>query len=243
MKFILVLLLTIPLFVYGAERNLSLKDLSGTEWEWHKGNTADWPLFTFRFMNDGSLKFLNASYGFDEGGYTFNGTYKVVKDELLLVYQTYSFYDKENDPDYKPETFEARGLLKRNVNSVQYNTEIIFGSFTIVCRDSMVKEGEVRTVDGVEVVTTGGMSAVVSKNAKIRIKPDVKSQFIYFGVEPGSDGLAYCPAGKELKILARTKDRVKLEKWNNFWYYAELTSAGELGARYGWIYGEFLNFK
>ncbi len=244
-KVILTFILILPALLSAADKNITLQDIPGTTWEWHGRDVNRWPQFAFKFKSDGNLEVIpeSVSYGFGESGGIFTGTYKVVNDELILNYKDYSAYDSMNNPGYKPEVYEKRGKIGKLAGAVQFDTYINFGDVIIVCKDSVVKEGLPVTKDGVEVVTTGGKTGLVTKNAKIRSMPDVKSEFIYIGVDLGYEGLAYCPAGKELKILARTKNKLQVEKWNNYWYYAELTSAGEFGARYGWIYGEFVKVK
>ncbi len=244
-KIIFAFILICPVFVYCSEKKVTLQNLADTVWEWHSGAVNRWPEFSFKFKSNGSMELIpeSASYGFGEGGGVFVGNYKIVNDELIINYKYYSAYDSLNNPGFKPVIFEKRSKILYFSDSVQYDTYAKFDGTTIICKDSIVREGLPGIQDGVDVVTAGGKTAVVTKNAKIRVKPDVNAQFINFGVDLGEEGLAYCPAGKELNILARTKEKVKIEKWNNYWYYAELTSAGEFGARYGWIYGEFLRFK
>lgn len=238
MKRLFLLFIILPVLLCGADRAITLQNLPGTEWEWHSQRADSWPDFTFVFMPDGSLQLKNSSYGFDEGGGKFEGSYSVINNELSLTWKLYSFYDKGD-----PEMHRASAKLVNDSNSVYHDTTITFGSITLVCLNSTVNSGQNRVLDGINVVTSGCKKAIVTKNAKIRSKPDVKSDIIRFGADLGEEGLAYCPAGKELRVLARTKDKVTVEKWNNYWYYVELVSAGEFGARYGWVYGEFLKLQ
>ncbi len=242
-KIVVLFFIIIPVIAAASEKNITLQNISGTLWEWHTKGTDNWAFLTFRFMPDGTLKLESSSYGFDETGGVLEGNYSIENDNLVLNYKLYSSYDKVNDSNYKPEVFKKKGIIQKSADAVQYDTLVRFDNVTIICRESELKEGLRRKLEGVEVITTGGKTGVVTRNAKIRSKPDVKASFINFGVEVGTEGLAYCPEGKELKILARTESRVQVDKWNNHWYYVELTSAGEFGKRYGWIYGEFIKFK
>lgn len=238
MKRFALLFIILPVILCGAGSVITLKNLPGTEWEWHSQRADSWPDFTFVFMSDGSLQLKKSSYGFDEGGCKFEGSYAVIDNELYLTWKLYSFYDKGD-----PEIHKAGAKLVNDNNSVSYDTKIIFDSITLICLNSTVNSGQNRVLDGMNVVTSGGKKAIVTKNAKIRSKPDVRSDIIRFGADLGDEGLAYCPAGKELRVLARTRDKVRIEKWENHWFFVELVSAGEFGARYGWIYGEFLEIK
>lgn len=240
MKTMFTMILFLPVILSAGEQRVTLHNLAGTEWEWHSKCAECWPEFKFTFMPDGTLSLnkTSTSYGFDERVGNFSGSYRVLSDEILLTWKYYSEYDQG-----KPEIHEKRVKITCRADSVYFDTVIAFDTVTLICINSTVKKGQGRKLGGVDVITEGGVKGVVTKNAKIRSGPDTSSAFINFGVDLGEEGLPYCPSGKELRVLARTKEKVRVEKWENYWYYVELVSAGEFGARYGWIYGEFLKLN
>jgi len=49
------------------------------------------------------------------------------------------------------------------------------------------------------------------------------------------------PTDIKLTILARTKKRERVGKWNNYWYYVEFETYFDYMR--AWVYGEFVKIK
>ena len=82
---------------------------------------------------------------------------------------------------------------------------------------------------------------------KIRENPDSSAKEIQFETCPDDTQVmaTSIDKGKELTIYARTKDKVKTGKWNNYWYYVGFNSSNCEGSDYvsGWVFGEFVKIK
>ena len=71
-----------------------------------------------------------------------------------------------------------------------------------------VPEGSVRKFKGQDVVVMGMKKAVTNDNVKIRKGPSVTSEELSYIKEPYADGgLKYVPAGTEITVIARTKNK------------------------------------
>ncbi|HQO40048.1 MAG TPA: hypothetical protein PK986_06230 [Spirochaetota bacterium] len=110
---------------------------------------------------------------------------------------------------------------------------------------SVVKEGKSVSIKGIEAVTMGIKEAVVTNPLKMRETPDRNGKEINI-TNTDSDSeeppvvVKALPKGHKLLVLARTKEKSIVGKWNNYWYYVEF----ELyETRRAWVYGEFLKFK
>mgnify|MGYP000205105392 CR=1 FL=1 len=102
----------------------------------------------------------------------------------------------------------------------------------------------------------------VSENAKIRDEPTVNSvarEYCYatreYQGEERDNPFLICkphlPKGKVVAVLLRTREKEKVQKWVNYWYYIRYeyqrhnSSCGcpEKDSAEAWIFGEFVNHK
>lgn len=99
--------------------------------------------------------------------------------------------------------------------------------------------GTERKWQGVPVVTTGNQFGVTTTAVKIRKAPSVTAAVVPFSPGPQKKGDASAvPAGTDVVIVARTKDRQTVDTWNNYWY---LVSVGPIDLV--WMFGEFVKLK
>lgn len=109
--------------------------------------------------------------------------------------------------------------------------------FQYPVKDSEVRAGEMKKVDGVAVITTGKASAVTTSNVKLRAKPSPTAREIEFTLYPDYRS-PFVPAKTEITVYARTVDKEKVQNWENYWYYVKAGGAGE-----AWMFGEFVKLK
>jgi hypothetical protein len=105
-----------------------------------------------------------------------------------------------------------------------------------------VKSGSEIVFEGTHVITLPGSSAITTTGVKIREKPSTSSRALQY-----CDSMAYdmtaktyesVPKGTPVQIIARTKDKCTVDKWNNYWYLVSV------GVNYRvWMYGEFIKIK
>jgi hypothetical protein len=85
------------------------------------------------------------------------------------------------------------------------------------------------------IVTLGLADAEALQNVKIRRSPSVSGEAVKYFPEIYGDYLEYVPKGTKLTLIARTENKITVEKWNNYWY---LVNAGAV--MNVWVYGEFV---
>lgn len=124
---------------------------------------------------------------------------------------------------------------------------------TLQCNDlptlgqvsSVTKAGDTVSIDGKDYVAEGMRRATISSAVKFRSAPDANSKPILF--QPG-DSIQGPTGAKtdtlipqtDITLVARTKDKLQVRQWNNYWYYV-MVSGAEI--KYGWVYGEFVNLN
>ncbi len=120
------------------------------------------------------------------------------------------------------------------------------GTFILWNKNYMVKENQQATVDNIPVVTMGYKLSATTANLKIRKGPgkDYENmQFYYKDKKTGEiKSWGSILEGTNIRILARTKDKQKVDKWNNYWYYIEYKEPeGSLMVyRNAWCFAEFI---
>jgi len=104
------------------------------------------------------------------------------------------------------------------------------------------------TINNIETILLNGKLAILKDNTKLRVGPGKEYESFSFIVE-----FQYCcsdsetkkftsiPKDQEIYVIARTKTKSKVEKWNNYWYYIKVY----LGNKdyEGWLFGEFVDFE
>jgi hypothetical protein len=105
-----------------------------------------------------------------------------------------------------------------------------------------VKSGEERVYKDVKVIVLTDSNGTTTSNVKIRKSPNINSESIkytdkiYF--DPTSKTYDFVPKDTQVNIIARTKDKVRVDKWNNYWYLINVGITDEV-----WMYGEFIKIK
>ena len=106
-----------------------------------------------------------------------------------------------------------------------------------------VKEGIKGRINGIEAISMGGKKGVTTENVRIRPKPTIDSKYLEYSNEIEGK-LPYYPKGWDVIIYARTLNKDKIGKWNNYWYYVELVcDSREMESGWVWVYGEFIKIK
>jgi len=94
-----------------------------------------------------------------------------------------------------------------------------------------------RVLQGVEVVTMGAVYGRTTQNVRIRTAPRIAASLIPFAEWD------YCPKGRLVRVLARTLQTERVQQWANYWYYVEITAGEGFLPRYGWMFGEFVDYS
>ncbi len=187
--------------------------------------------------SDGSeekrLWFSEGKYGVDGmGGMLDGGAYALVKGKLRLT-------SSSKGPDGKPHIYQC--AWKTTSKSFLYARELYCGALgSFFPENSKRAAGDTVMIDGAKAVLMNGEMAGLTTKAVFRKKPNKKGAPIRC-----SDGSS--PLVRDFKVLARTESKVKVDKWENYWYYIqvpfdELATSGCF-APPGWVFGEFVRFR
>ncbi len=110
--------------------------------------------------------------------------------------------------------------------------------------DSLVKAGTPIEYEGLKLVSEGWASAEATTPAKFRSKPEKSGPTIAYdpgndieGPKPKTDVIA---EGKTVTLIARTVEKHRVEKWENYWYLVEVYG---LENYRGWVFGELIRKK
>jgi hypothetical protein len=175
----------------------------------------------WKIVNDSTvyLSFLSADAQYNKAVLT--------GDTIILRYT----YDQSNPKSQKILRGPPDGAL------TLWNKKAFVGSDTAIALSP----------DGIPCVTTGYRLTATTDNLRIRKGPGTNYEYMvytYFDdVTKTVKTHTSIHAGTNLRILARTVEKQKVEDWLNYWYYVEYKEpvGAMLVYRNAWMYGEFLN--
>jgi hypothetical protein len=124
----------------------------------------------------------------------------------------------------------------KNKNAVSTS----MASINCPVENSKIKAGTSKVYKGIPVVTMGQVKGSTTTSVKIREKPSIDSKSLEYIKElfaPDSVQQSV-PANTEVVVIARTRDRNKVQNWNNYWYLVNVGVMNEV-----WMYGEFVKVK
>jgi hypothetical protein len=170
---------------------------------------------------------------------TVEGTYKIKGDTLVLTITHTTGLRFKNI---------KKGLFSVDPTSVRYLYYFQFEEARIWNKDSQRPAAIDMIFDGVTVVTMGAVKGKTTDNVKLRVKPDPSAAEInYIAIEPSPvDPMGttvekpFMPRNTAVTVLARTKEKMKVGKWENYWYYVEYLESWDYMKR-AWLYGQFLD--
>lgn len=121
---------------------------------------------------------------------------------------------------------------------------------TFYLKTSARPEGEVININGEPAIVVPQKMAEITTRVVFRKKPGKSAKALR--CENGSSPL---DTRMSLTVYARTKEKVKVDKWENYWYFLynnyspegiynpETGTAIGCEAPPGWVFGEFLKFR
>lgn len=177
------------------------------------------------------------------GGY--EGTYSILNGKVNLKPEP---SPECPGPDFGPKTCTmirtSKSLfstlyLECGPNNLYWNTE------------AKVEKGELRTINGINVISLGLVSGVANENVMYRQAPDINSKAFgctYTNPKFITDHISYnfIPEGTQLTLIARTTQKQKIKSWENYWYYVQPASdwyAGGCSPTEGWVFAEFVTHE
>jgi len=191
--------------------------------------------------------FINYGQDYSEA----KGTYTIKNGKLTLTVDKIPA-DKQVGGMILKDGELSDGILKYDEKSPKYKWYLIFkegksmylnGEVKIWDYNSLIPEGTGFKINGKDVIAMGAKEAETSIVVKVRESPSVKGKEIHYTYE---DAMATVTVkslekGKPLIVLARTKEKEKVSKWENYWYYVEFET--NIDYKRGWIFGELVKMK
>lgn len=224
---------------HAEDQGLTIDHILDSEWEWHSPKSVgDWPRYSLCFYEDGAVSAHKNSSQMDAELYA---VWEAAGPRQIVLRYVECIGD-ELPPEEDGEivfTTTARGEIRRLEDSVDQEYAIYLSdgwespSLVLLSGDFTVRPNLRRKVNGVEVITLGGVGGMTTQNVRVRVAPSIQAGIIRF---PTRD---YRPKGSYVRVLARTLQRERVQQWTNYWYYVENTGERQ-SARYGWMFGEFV---
>jgi len=209
--------------------------------------TADDVGMKIKFTGDGKFE-SETMYGQD--GCFADGTYSVKSGKLTLTMEKSKNEPFCGDMNSRKGITLKNGTLVTDAASPKYSRYILFkkgevkdlyfeDDLKIWDYNSIVKEGEPLSIKGLNVLAMGMKKSMTTAVVKVRETPNVKGKEIHFSYEDYDTGETVTQksisSNYGVTVLARTKEKDKVGKLNNYWYYVEFN-----GNVRGWVFGEFI---
>lgn len=179
------------------------------------------------------------------------GTYAIKNGKISLIVDKIPA-DKQVEGMILKEGQLLNGELRFDEKSPKYKWYLYFkegksmyldGEVKIWNHKSLIPEGTEFKIDGREVVAMGSKEGSTTTVVKVRETPSATGKEINYTYEDVMETITVksLEKGKPLIVLARTKEKDKVGKWNNYWYYVEFEKY--IDYMRGWVYGEFVQIK
>lgn len=185
------------------------------------------------------------------GGSTMEASYTVQGDSLKYTITKAQYMQEKDkgkkgtcrivklkDNPYFQEELSCTGVIGSYLDTSQdgYYVPKVFRTF--LSKDTPRK---IQGTDTLSILKKG----TVNDTAYLRSAPNVSAKpldcTIYEEDKKVHEGQVI-PKGRNLLVIAKTKTKFKVQKWENHWYYVD---AGDSQSKCGpgWMYGEFITIK
>jgi hypothetical protein len=209
-------------------------------------------------ISSGELKFAGGgaySFTYESEGINWydTGTYSIQKEKVYLEPSFCSTHREGEGVECSETMGNAVCAVKEEPNDLLYfkyfvctsknNKDAVSGgnpSMAFPLESFRVKAGTSKIWRGVPVITMGPARGKTTTSVKIREKPSVNAKALDYIEELYAPDRTFqsVPADTEVTVIARTRDKDKVQSWNNYWY---LVNAGVMSNV--WMYGEFVKVK
>jgi hypothetical protein len=191
----------------------------------------------------------NGRYTIDyigEGCGGHDGSYKIDRNLILL--------EADNDAFCFPNEIKSTNCeMKSNSNSLDYQYYLDCKEFDLILfglTRKTLPNLERKYADR-KVITMGLKNGTITESAKYRSEPDKSSTPIECMIDvytfDESKTIQAFPKDFELTVIARTENKEKVDKWENYWYlvkpnlgYGDYCLLNNVAIEMGWVFGEFI---
>lgn len=198
----------------------------------------------FEFTAKGKFKFSHECHA-SEDWVDVSGSYKIKGNKII-----YKIEDGKTGSDAILKLGHSGEANLSDRNSIKYRCYLEFdnlGIGRVYNKNSLIKNAELVLIKDIEAVSTGGTSATVVNSLKMREAPTTSAKEITLdlcvnGLHASAKSIE---KGTSLTVYAHTKEKDKVGKWNNYWYYVEFNDNNCEDGAYnsGWVFGEFIKLK
>ncbi len=206
----------------------------------------NWLGMKIKFGSDGKFE---SSIDYGQTGTDLSGSYTVTNGKLTLKIENSNLDKsiiglviKDGKPGYDPASLKYRNYISFTDKEIE-RLYIKGRDLRIWDHNSLIKEGEPVRVHSIDAIAMSARKGVNTSVLKMREAPSQNSrelQYTYEDIDKTYTVKAL-PVNTALTILARTKEKEKIGKWNNYWYYVEFETY--LDYMRAWVYGEFVKIE
>lgn len=215
------------------EVKLTPEFLASNNWDLENGCDIE-----IKFTGDGRFTIIQRCGNSAETDYiNISGGFKINGDKITLTVES-----AEEMSEIKKGKSLQGVLVKKN--NLKYRWCLDFKDFTIWNINILTAAGDAASINGIAAVTMGVKTASTTTVIKVREAPGASAKEINFECGDNDETIKSLGKGKSLTVLARTKDKDKVGKWNNYWYYVEYKKCEfDDGFSRGWVFGEFVKVE
>ncbi|MGL4368696.1 MAG: hypothetical protein ACRCUT_03350, partial [Spirochaetota bacterium] len=241
MKKILILCIALGFILPLRADTKQLKDLI-RDGKWYNDE------YSFSFTSSMLSKKYKAYYTFGSVNGSMTGTFEISGDRAVTI--------KKGDIEgLFDAAFMPGGELRlvmtadpQNPKAMQYLHDA--DDKIVLWNDkSFVPENKKITLGGAKVpcVTLGYKLNATTDNVRIRKGPGTDFEYMtFYYKEQSSDKIKSSGSvlsGTNIRVLARTEEKMKVNEWYNYWYYIEYKEpkGNLLSYKTAWMFGEFIN--
>jgi hypothetical protein len=165
-----------------------------------------------------------------------------VKGTYIIAGGTLSLVSDANAP------YLAGGVPGEDPLSLRYTRYLQFGGgVKLWDLNSRGPAGRSISIGGVKAVTMAMRKGEITKNAKFRTGPSPTAKEMSFerfkeSGEMDTEKIAFLPAKTPIVILARTERKVRVQQWENYWFYVEAEEPIDQWKQ-GWVFAEFIKVE
>ncbi len=181
-----------------------------------------------------------------------SGTWKF-NEKMIIEMEPAVCFDNNGDSDCSKTLGKATAELVKDNISLDYaecikvtslvNNELLVigekgNSFQLGVEWQKVPEGSKRKFEETEIIMMGEKAATAATGVYIRTTPSVKGTAVKYIAELSGTQNDFVPKGTSVTVIARTTEKDKLDKYENYWYLVNV------GTNYRvWMYAEFVKLN
>lgn len=218
---------------------ISADDFSGlwtSETGWKAESGLGWSL---------AVSGTQMSYVFSGEGcpVSMNGTYRI---EEKTMHYTLTGENSSNCPSIDMKKLKGKCTFQVLKDHPDFEKKLkCTGTINADLYKDHPKEGTLRKIDGIDVAMMGHHKGIIKEEAFIRSAPNTgaKPSLCRLGADIGKEKPRQTlPPKHTVTVMRRTKTKVKVQNWENYWYYVNAEDDWYSSCK-GWVFAEFIKLQ